>query len=199
MYYLVDYENVHNSGLDGILKLKAKDTVIIFYSLNVSGSVPLDVHTAILNCPAKVKYQLVATEDIPSALDFQISTFLGYLIGTTSEKKVTIVSKDKGYEVLIDFWKNHKRNIKVFLSPTIDRQKGIEIVKIDNDMLKRISAALEDKNLTDKQIRMIYGFFDKAKNNIEYNNLICWNFKDVKGLYAATKKLFYDYKRSEVA
>ena len=42
-YYLVDYENVHKAGLNGIEELKSTDTVIIFYSANAD-SLSFELH-----------------------------------------------------------------------------------------------------------------------------------------------------------
>ena len=74
--YFIDYENTHS--LNGINELTKEDSVIIFYSDNAN-SLSFDIHQEILKCEAYIEYKLVKV-GTPNALDFQLSTYLGYLI-----------------------------------------------------------------------------------------------------------------------
>lgn len=49
-----------------------------------------------------------------NALDFQLSTYLGYLIAKTEEKNVGyyIISKDQGFDFIVKFWNLHGVPIK---------------------------------------------------------------------------------------
>ncbi len=102
--YLVDFENVTSEGLSGVARLQEEDRVILFYSANAH-KISLSVHRAICNTKAKVRYFEVAVGG-KNALDHQLSTYLGYLIGQNPNMQYFIVSKDRGYEYLSDFWKN---------------------------------------------------------------------------------------------
>ena len=76
--FLVDYENTHS--LSGIATLSKDDKVVIFYSQNAN-SLTFDTHKRIMESPATVEYKYVGTGS-QNALDFQLSTYLGYLVST---------------------------------------------------------------------------------------------------------------------
>lgn len=107
--YLVDYENVHDAGLEGVGKLNANDKVVVFYGIKIK-AVPFDRHIELMNSKAQIEY--IKTDKIAkNYLDFQLSTYLGYVIGTGEKGPVIIVSKDTGFDSLVDYWKDH--NIKI--------------------------------------------------------------------------------------
>ena len=106
MIYLLDYENVKN--LTWLNDLTSADNVIIFYTKNAN-TLTFDEHVTLQKTEAKVDYKKVTTGN--NALDFQLSSYLGFLIGQNFTD-FCIVSKDCGYDSIIDFWKNEK-NISI--------------------------------------------------------------------------------------
>ena len=76
--YLVDFENVHSEGLTGVEKLGENDECYIFYSVNAC-SLSFDLHQKIIESKAKFYYKMVDAHG-KNALDFQLVTFLGYLV-----------------------------------------------------------------------------------------------------------------------
>lgn len=107
--YFVDYENTSLKGLVGIEKLSRDDTVIIFYGKN-TGSISFDEHVRISTSAASIRY--MKTERVgKNYLDFQLATYCGYLISTSTDKEFYIVSKDTGYESVIDFWRTMNPSI----------------------------------------------------------------------------------------
>ena len=102
MVYLVDYENVKN--LTGISELESTDKVIIFYTKNAN-TISFDDHLVLNQTSSTIEYKKVTTGN--NALDFQLSSYLGFLIGQNLER-FCIISKDNGYKSIIDFWKNEK-------------------------------------------------------------------------------------------
>lgn len=108
--YLVDYENVHDTGLKGIDSLKNSDKTIVFYSKNIK-NIPFDLHVEIINSEAKSEY-IKTGKTAKNYLDFQLSSYLGYCIGKGYNDKIIIVSKDTGYDAVVDLWKERKVNIK---------------------------------------------------------------------------------------
>ena len=108
--YLVDFENVHDLGLDGICELHRRDLVVIFYSNNAN-KIVLDAFT---NTKATIKFIKVEC-GTSNALDFQL---VGYLCRKAKKwNKYYIVSKDKGYTPVIRLLANE--GIKVFEANTI--------------------------------------------------------------------------------
>lgn len=101
--YLIDFENVASEGLSGITYLAPEDEVIIFYSNN-SKSLSMKMHILIGKSVCKLDY-FEATVGGKNALDHQISTWLGYLVGTgAAERNYYIVSRDMGYKFVASFW-----------------------------------------------------------------------------------------------
>ena len=117
--YLVDYENTHYLG--GISGLSENDTVVVFYTQN-SSSLSFDAHKEILQAQAKILYKYVDNGG-KNALDFQLSTYLGCLIGEkqADEQQLYIVSKDKGFYYVSKFWEREK-GIRVIVVPSLTEQ-----------------------------------------------------------------------------
>lgn len=100
--YLVDFENVKSKGLTGIDRLDENDKVIIMYSEN-SDTISFDMHQKVLESKAGVEYLKVRV-GLKNALDFQLSTLLGYLVAKGENSHIFIISNDKGFDRLHDFW-----------------------------------------------------------------------------------------------
>lgn len=101
--YLIDFENVASEGLSGITYLSPEDQVIIFYSTN-SNRLSMKMHILIGKSTCHLSYFEVSVGG-KNALDHQISTWLGYLIGTgAAERSYYIVSRDMGYRHVANFW-----------------------------------------------------------------------------------------------
>jgi hypothetical protein len=115
--YLIDYENVHHSGLDGIKKLTENDYVDIFFGLQ-NPSIPVDTLEDIIKTPAQIVIKKVKrTAD--NYLDFQLATYLGHLISSTEETEFFIVSRDRDYEAVQDFWTPRRHNVSIILCESI--------------------------------------------------------------------------------
>ncbi len=120
-FFLVDYENVKLDGFNGIENRKKTDSICIFYSMNAD-KMSFDVHAILSNTKAAVSMQKVRV-GYKNALDFQLSSFLGYAISQCAEnckKKVNfyIVTKDNGFNCLIDYWKKQGTDVYIVKSLT---------------------------------------------------------------------------------
>ena len=114
--YLIDFENVRSDGLAGIENLKKGDEVFIFYSEHAA-TLTIAMHKRILGCPAKI-YYVEAMTGTKNALDFQLVSYLGYMIREKPEVDYFIVSKDKGFEVVAQFWET--KGVRVFTEAALD-------------------------------------------------------------------------------
>jgi hypothetical protein len=99
-YYLIDYENTKK--LNGCNNLSEMDTIVFFYSQNAN-SLTFDLHIELGQIVAKKEYFLVNCGG-KNALDFQMSSYVGFLLATYPNEKIFIISKDKGYLYLLSFW-----------------------------------------------------------------------------------------------
>lgn len=118
--YLVDYENVHNDGVSDIKRLSSSDHVVIFYGDSIK-SIPFETHVQMMGSKADIAY--IETHKVAkNYLDFQLATYLGYLIGKGEKGPVYIISQDTGFDSIVDFWRG--RNIEAFRQPSIATTAG---------------------------------------------------------------------------
>ncbi len=100
--YLVDFENVKSKGLEGIDKLTETDSVIIFFSEN-SDTLSFEMHQKVLSSKADIEYFKVSVGG-KNALDFQLSTLLGFMVAKETYSHIFVISNDKGFDFLHTFW-----------------------------------------------------------------------------------------------
>ena len=151
--YLVDFENVKSKGLVGIDKLGTDDNVIIFYSEN-SDTISFEMHCLVLKAKANVEYMKVRVGG-KNALDFQLSTLLGYIVAKENNSHVFVISGDKGFDKLHDFWEN-----------TFPDAPKCKVYRTAN-----IASALNyirgDKKISDSEIFDNIDISDRISNDIE--------------------------------
>ena len=110
----VDYENVSIKGLNGIENLGDDSIVYLFYSENTA-HLPMTT-VATLNS-SKAEMRCILTKVGKNALDFILASVLGFVIKERfQEDTFYIVSKDKGFDVLVDYWKGNKVTVKAITS-----------------------------------------------------------------------------------
>ena len=176
-FYLVDYENVHAQGLDGIHKLDGRCTVCIFYSKNAS-QVTSGLNFGIMETRAKITYHH-AEAGTKNALDFQLSSYLGELIAENSghECKFYIVSRDSGYASLIPFWQ--EKGVDVELVSDISGNGVFH----NNLLAQRIAILTGEVQLATEIAEIIR----KGRTKTEVNN-------SLQKLYRGTKKCGQIYR-----
>lgn len=103
--FLVDMENVPH--LTSLKKLSDNDMVLLFYTDNTPAMKMETLHRMMeTNALVRCKKVYVGTRN---ALDFQLSSYLGYLINTYPDAEFIIISKDTGYDVVRKFWLSEKK------------------------------------------------------------------------------------------
>ena len=105
-YYLLDYENVNSSGLDGLDELSADSRIVLFYTRNSS---KIDLGSVNMLRGMKGELSIIEVHHGKQALDIQLASYLGYLIGTEpKDTEYYIISKDKGYRNVQSFWPDRR-------------------------------------------------------------------------------------------
>lgn len=223
--YLIDYENVHDTGLHGINELTSEDRVIIFYG-SQDKSISYKSHQMLMQTKAIVE-ELQMEQASKNYLDFQLSTYLGYLIGTNHYLSITIVSKDTGYDSIVVFWK--QRNIVIkrttsikplqvqsatpILVPNFKPKKPTKKTsqqptdasikpqpnskEVPNTTRKQVRKAVAEFKLPGQYYTAIYEAMAKSTDKNEYHNRINKSCKkNAKEIYDATASIYGNYRKA---
>ena len=133
--FLIDFENVKSSGLKGIEFLNTTDDVYIFYSINAQ-SITFDIHHSINKSSANLTF---TKSDVSgkNSLDFQLISYLGYLIAQKKYKNYFVITGDRGFESAVSFWKKFFRANKMS-DLNIDRYNTIQDALVNKKSNKSI-------------------------------------------------------------
>ena len=151
---LVDYENVFTTdGLKGTEYLNENDTLIIFYS-QCCEKIRAEYIDMIEKSKCGFKtYKLAKTGK--NALDFYIAVECGYLSASGVEQ-VCIVSRDKGFSAITDFFriKSENENVTVHVAPNIE--KALLSLNASEDVARRrlINEKSRTLNIDSEQARI---------------------------------------------
>lgn len=114
--FLIDYENVNAAGLHGIGRLEHDDRIILFYS-HAANTLSFEIMDEMMG--AGIMPERICLEHTgKNALDFQLVTFLGYLIAQNKADSYYIISRDSGFQSAITFCREYL-GVKVQLKPSI--------------------------------------------------------------------------------
>lgn len=132
--YLIDYENVHFAGWEGIDKLTEEDQVVLFYSDNAS-TIPMEISIKVARSKAELQY-IHVDRMAKNYLDFQLAALAGYMVATSHQTEFVIVSKDTGFEAILDFW-----NKQEFLKKKVHFVRREQIAEVSSKKAKAKKAA----------------------------------------------------------
>ncbi|MDE7253628.1 MAG: hypothetical protein K2O32_11890 [Acetatifactor sp.] len=112
-FYLIDFENVHNEGMENIDSLSKDDHVHIFSTKNAS-TIRMDL---VFSKGIDIQGHIVPARK--QSLDMHLVSYLGNLLGINGQQcSYVIVSKDTDYDNIIKFWKEEGY-------PNISRKEAI--------------------------------------------------------------------------
>lgn len=221
--YLIDYENVTETGLSGTNELTADDHVIVFYSAQIK-NISFERHVEIAQCPATFEYIKIQKTG-KNYLDFQLSTYLGFLIGKENVQHIYIVTKDTGYDSVIDFWASRSYTIQrvtsiyeIFHKPlpvpkSATSQTSVKTASakattkattskspsdLPENWRKKVRAAVKSDKLAPSSYSIVYKAIATSKTKIELNNRFVKAFQTPKGsnIYNHVKEIYEQYMKS---
>ena len=102
MYFLIDFENVRNAGMQGSEYLQPADHVIVFYSAAASGMEQRHLNNIQASGCGFETYKL--RRQGKNGLDFYIATKVGELFGANRCQSAVLVSNDAGFKAIREFW-----------------------------------------------------------------------------------------------
>ena len=122
-FVLIDYENVQPKNLALLRGHTVK--LVVFIGANQK-NVPIDFAEVLQDFGSNACYQKI-TGNGPNALDFHIAFYLGELAAQDKNAYFHIVSRDKGFDPLVD----HLKERKLLVHRHVDVSE-IPFVKISN-------------------------------------------------------------------
>ncbi len=199
-HFMIDLENTRSRGLQGAEYLTADDCVTIFYS-QTCVKLEKGKLQQIIDAGSVLDIRRLRRTG-KNALDFYIASRIGELFGGGYSGIVAIVSNDKGYNAVQDYWSScAKPARKVLLQSNIEQCIGCS--NESSDRKKLIQGKLQEVNLETEY--RLYGERLKMRRALEdifsdtsYRNLTGQIFgvvegrkeSELRGLYLDTIKRF---------
>ncbi len=189
--FLVDYENVHVEGFNGLSNCSENDLIKIFYTKGAD-TLTFGLHRRLSETKAKIEY-LKVENGSKNALDFQLSSYLGFLIANHAEEKYYIVSKDKGYEILTQFWSKYK-SINAQITLVSDLTLKVE-KEVQEQLNFKVHMTLKESSFKE-QANEIIQIIDKYKTKQGINTALVKKYESKKAgeIYKIIKPLLTDKK-----
>ncbi len=139
---LVDFENTHVNGMEGYTYLNETDTVVVYYS-DENSAVTRGMVEDLKERDVNVRMVKLLKQHA-NALDMYIASTTGMFLDTG--EKICIVSKDKGYAAVRDFW-HSLRGAEILLGETIE-ECFLHSVANDDPRIRRVKERSQKALLT---------------------------------------------------
>lgn len=173
--YLVDTENVSSAWLSIIELLNPKDKIILFFT-KYSCVLSYEHVTNIL----KISRQIITIECEragKNSLDFQLVSYMGYLIRKNSKNEYIIVSNDKGYLAVASFWKKQSISVNCWSVSQIDQSVSAKNTTETPKILSDDQSQNEQKNKMNTDFESI-----NTQRKAENKQIGCISYKDKQTL-----------------
>ena len=116
-YYLVDMENVFLRGLQG-MNLPGENSEIRLFISNAMHTGNEKVKDGILNSKAKIN-SFFCSASTKNAMDFEIAAYCGAALSRPSTKRISLISRDKGFLALADYVEKARPDVTFYQGETI--------------------------------------------------------------------------------
>lgn len=181
--YLVDFENVKNNGLIGADTLMEEDKLIVFYSENAD-KITFEVHELLCRIRAQVQFFKV-TVGVKNALDLQLASYLGKLIEQFPQARFYIITSDKVFLHLQNFWDQVSIEIQESIGPHDNKER--------NELLEKIQDSLPEDEEHWEEISLC---ILKYKTKQAINNALVKKFGSTQGgrMYQKIKPILKNKK-----
>ena len=117
MKFFIDYENVHAQGFRGAEFLNPQDEVVLFYS-KACTKLECGILTTLYDSGCDCRIFKLANAG-RNALDFYITSHIGETLGRGYIGAVGIVSHDKGFRAIHDYWLARNPGMIIACKPDI--------------------------------------------------------------------------------
>lgn len=193
---LIDYENVSASdGLKGVEYLNENDTLIIFYSQSCD-KIRAEYIDMIEKSQCKFRTIKLAKTG-KNALDFYIAAECG-ILGVQGEKQISIISKDKGFSAVSDFFRVQKELDGVIVRVASNVENALVVLSAPEDAARKrlIRERAKTLSIDAEQARIAEhrAFVEKIRKafeGTEYEKQTDQIIRFIEGSDAKTPKLLY--------
>lgn len=155
MYFLIDYENVNCSGLEGTEFLEKGDTISFFYSSACEKIVAYrmkDIEKS--GCFFEIcKLKKVRK----NALDFYIASRVGEILAMDRNAKIAIISSDSGFQAVLDYW---KPRLPVQNQLVISKTIAKSIMCVNGEGARK---SLVNENMSALELQTMYTKYEERK------------------------------------
>lgn len=145
--YLVDTENVGAVWKYLFQFATNTDDILLFYTENTPFLSYNDLEYIL---SYKERFTMIKCYTGNNALDFQLVSYLGFLMKTGAKTQYIIVSNDTGYDAMIRFWSDRERNVS-----RLSQAELVRSVKQNEEKILAEKALIEKsiagKNLTGQE------------------------------------------------
>lgn len=202
-FYLVDFENVHNEGLENIDCLTKSDHVHIFSTENAL-NIRMDI---VFSKGIDIQGHIVPVRK--QSLDMHLVSYLGHLLGIYGKQcSYVIISKDTDYDNIIKFWKAEGYlNIfrKSAISGNVPAQKKITrtidatVQTVNNKISAGMAYEFSGEDRCELNLFMQHGLIDMGYAGSDANKICkyviahCNDERILSGIHNDLKNEYDDY------
>lgn len=168
--FLIDTENVKNEWKSVLNQLSKKDKLLLFYTEN-SPNVSFADFSNLVNY--SFKYEMIPCFKGKNGLDFQLVTYLGYLLRKNPFKEYVILSNDTGFDAVVYFWTGKGKKVsRVSTSKphgentNLPRRKTVEHKRPDEKKTPKRAAGKTEQTYNHTNNKKVEKFekFEKVDN-----------------------------------
>ena len=151
--YFVDSENVGDSWIDLLDTALEEDEILVFYT-EKSPNMKYNNLIKLKQAPRDVTFMECCAGN--NALDFQLSTELGYQVHDIGDTEFIIVSNDTGYDAVVKYWRDRRIRIKRILGKTCSHNQQFQNVKNDDVVEAEEIPGILSQQEVEKYINEVY-------------------------------------------
>lgn len=150
--YLVDTENVGTAWKEILPQKSQKDVIILFYTEHSPGISYMDLNV-IREYP--LSFDMILCYAGKNGLDFQMVSYLGYLIKTAPKSEYIIVSNDTGFDAVVKFWSDREIEVSRKSKSELTAPQKRE-TEDDEDVRAMLKKALPEAYHTEEYLEKTY-------------------------------------------
>lgn len=140
--YLVDTENINTCWINIFKNMNKQDQMLLFYTENTP-YLSYEYMNDLFELERRP--EMIRCKTGRNALDFQLVSHLGYLIHNDKSQSYVIVTKDKAYRVVAEYWTEKGFSVECCTPEQIEKQMKKSGAVIGGRMPSGRKAAEEEK------------------------------------------------------